>query len=187
MHPLIVPVCTRLMGRLKIGQLLLRLAQSLRLVNMVYSDKEKLNVKPASVMSKLPNAMADLALLQLNNLREFNRHRLKLAEFYGQSCEAAGIRYQQETSGANSTYLRFPIIVDEPGKIMTQAKKKGVILGDWYNSVVVPASNLQRVGYQKGMAPKAEEYSLKSVNLPTHHKMKIKHARKVIDLLKAEL
>lgn len=187
-HILKVPIATKVMGRLKIGQLSIKFLQSIGLLNRVYQDCEKLSDPPKTLMHHLPNAMADLALQQLEDLKRFNEHRQKLAGQYKKFCDKNNLKYQQSLPNTDPIYLRFAMLVKNPKELITAAKRKGILLGDWYSSVVVPEpKEWNKINYQPGSAPQAEEFSKQSVNLPTHHKMQEKHVSKLLSILEEHL
>lgn len=183
-HTIKVPIATRLMGRLKIGQGILLIMQKIGLLNRVYQDCEKITEAPKKLMHQMPNAMADLALQQLNQLERFNSHRKNLAALYKRFCDPKSIIYQKVVPGSEPIFLRFAILIDNPEKLLKLAKSKGFLLGDWYKSVVVPEPpDLAKINYKPGEAPQAEIYAKKSLNLPTHHKMNEKATGRLLGLL----
>ena len=64
--------------------------------------------------------------------------------------------------------IRYPVLVDDPVRYQTQAKKRGVLLGNWYHHVIDPAgTNLRGVGYTVGSCPVAELVAKRILNFPT--------------------
>ncbi|MEA3354906.1 MAG: hypothetical protein U9Q63_00255, partial [Patescibacteria group bacterium] len=64
--------------------------------------------------------------------------------------------------------LRYPILVNNPQKLINQAKKQHILLGDWYRPVIAPKGvNLKKVNYRLNSCPNAEKVSQKVINLPT--------------------
>jgi len=65
-------------------------------------------------------------------------------------------------------FLRYPVMVANKGKVLREAQKRRVQLGDWFLSPVHP--NLERwewAGYTPGTCPVAEDVSRRVVNIPT--------------------
>lgn len=111
--------------------------------------------------NKLPNALATLALHQLNKLESINQTRFNASSIYAKSLKTQGFK--------NFPLLRFPILVKNPRKLIKQAKKHQILLGDWYRPVIAPKGvNLTSIGYQKSSCPNAEAVSQKVINLPTN-------------------
>ncbi len=98
----------------------------------------------------LPNALAELALHQWQKLDKLNRHRQSLARFYAQSLK---LPFNQQ-----GIYLRYPVKASDPKKILALAKKKQLLLGNWYD--------------------------FKIVNLPTHIKINLDDAQRVVEFIK---
>ena len=60
------------------------------------------------------------------------------------------------------------MLVENPSEIIEEAKKYGVLLGNWYHNVIDPEGvDLEAVGYKRGSCPKAEYVAKHIINLPT--------------------
>lgn len=173
LHPIIVPLCVRWMGRLKLGEIFLTLAQRMRLLNRVYTPTEKQSMPPTVPYHKMPNSLALLALQQLKeHLENFNQHRRMLATTYIDFCLKQGMKFQQAYDNTEAVFLRFTCFVQDPAQIIQSMKTRGYLLGDWYHSVIMPQpEHYVQAGYLAGSCPKAEEFAKRSLNLPTHLKM----------------
>lgn len=184
-HPLIVPAAARLMGRIKVGEILLQIAQALRLLNRVYTPAEKISVQPHQPFHRLPNAMAALALQQIqDHLSNFHQQRRAAALNYRDFCRQHGIKQQEKPEDSDPAYLRFACFLPNPAQVISRVKTTGYLLGDWYNSVLVPSAQRDEdVKYVRGSCPKAESYARQSLNLPTHHKLTPKHQQKLLQRL----
>jgi len=178
LHPLIMAIITPLYFTLNLGKFLLFLYQKSRLLTFPVSPQEKackMSLKPQS----LPNALAILALHQLNKLTKINQQRQQIAKHYQQA-----LRLPPSPSG--SIYLRLPLLVDQPENLINQAKKHHLLLGNWYRPIIAPQGvDLKKAGYRTGSCPNAETSSQQVVNLPTHPKMTLKHASRVVKIVKS--
>lgn len=103
------------------------------------------------VPEQLPNALAGLALHQWFRLDSFNRRRRQIAKLY---CQAFNQPFNPE-----ATYLRFPLTVKDPVRLIKEGKKQHLWLGNWYEN--------------------------KIINLPTHPRMDQGDARRVINFIKS--
>lgn len=137
--------------RIGIGKALLVSLQKLHLLSYPQINEVK----------KYPNALALLLLLQLKKLEKFSVRREKIVKLYGKT----------------GSLLRFPVMVDDPIKIIANAKKKGILLGNWYHNVVDPVP----IGYISGSCPKAEKAAAHIINLPT--RISENDAKRVMALL----
>lgn len=149
-----------------IGKLLLYISKKLYLTNKIVTQKEKTGQIEYQV-NKLENIFSKLAYNQLLDIEHKNDRRKKLAaHYYKQLNNIEGIF--MPNYNAHSIYLRFPIHVANPDKLRAYAKKRGVLLGNWYNTVVAPGDcDISRV-YINGTCPEAEKAAKTIVNLPTN-------------------
>ena len=148
----------------------------------VYREEE-LGRRPKVFPTKLPGALSLLAINQLTKLGKFNNHRKKITNFYFQNLKDSEIQLPSKKQGA--IWMRFPITTENMTKIFNCAKKKGVLLGDWYKEVVVPVKDLYIVGYEKGCCPNAQKLAGKILNLPTYPSLSKKQASEVVQLVKS--
>lgn len=170
---------------LYIGKIILKLAKKLNIINKIIYKPEKAGERVNFYPAKLANALANILCLQLDKIDELNRHRQSIARFYNEHLKneqivipaQAGIRKFE-----NSVFLRYPILTENPKKLMAFAKKQGIILGDWYNAPITPG-DLNKTGYKAGSCPNAERLAALSVNLPTDRHINDKHAKMVVKII----
>lgn len=112
-------------------------------------------------MKKYPNALAILLLNQLKKLPRYTKQREEAVHLYG----------------GQGPLLRFPMRVSDPTAVASRAKKKGILLGNWYHHVVDPTP----VSYIPGSCPNAEEAAKHIINLPT--RISTSDAKRVMDVL----
>lgn len=184
MHPLLISWMSRLIDFFKLGQILIKTSQALKLVNKVYTKKEKQSKKPVHLTYKMPNALAALASEQLKLVDAYNNHRQEIAEDYVKFCDSKQIKYQKINNIDECSILRFNILVEHASDVRSFARKKGFLLGDWYNQIVIPKpKDLEQIKYTPGSCPNSEEYARQSVNLPTHYKLRQKHLNRLFSVL----
>jgi len=147
--------------RIGIGKILLVFLQKIHVLSFPVYNEEKFGRQPDIFPAKYPNALALILLHQLKKLERFTKQRKAISRVYG----------------SDIAYLRFPKHVDNPKQIIAQAKKKGILLGNWYHNVVDPTP----FGYVRGSCPHAEEAAAHIINLPT--RISHKDAKKVLDVL----
>lgn len=185
-HPLIFAVAVPLYNFLKLGRAIIVLAQKLKLISKVIELCEKKCQKPKDQPAKLANALAQIGLNQLDKLESFNKHRTEIARFYRK--ELRGTLYQLpplDEKGNKNVYLRFVIQTKRRDQIFKCAKKAGIFLGDWYDEVVAPKDvDLDCTQYEKGSCPNAEKAAKMVLNLPTHHKISMRKAKKIVNFLR---
>ena len=170
------------LSNLYLGKLLLFFLQKLHLLSKAVYPQEKISQQPKIFPQKMPGGLAILARNQLRKLDRFTRHRKKIAQIYFRRLRGLSLNLPPKINGAS--WLRFPIIHPEANKLYQDAKKKGILLGNWYRGVIMPARNLAKVRYQKGSCPRAEKLSQTVVNLPTYPTLTPKEALKVVRIIK---
>lgn len=177
LHPLIMAIVIPFYFTFSLGKALLFLYQKSGLLTLPVSSQEKqaqMSLKP----QLLPNALTALALHQLKKLAKINQKRKQIAQQYQKVLKLP-------PAPEGSIYLRFPILVDQPEKLISLAKKQKILLGDWYRPVIAPKGvDLKTVGYRPGTCPHAQAVSQQVVNLPTHPKMAARDAHRVIKIVK---
>ncbi len=185
-HPVIFQLILPLYNLLGIGRVLAWLNQRLGLISRVISASEKRLSRPHYMTTRLSGPLAALALFQFRRLRTFNEHRRRIAQYYFEN-----LRGRQNLElppkprvGDRPVYLRFPVFLEEPDALVQRLSKKGVYLGNWYRPVIAPNYiGLKRLGYKKGMAPRAEKFSSKVINLPTYFHLSSDQAQRVVQFV----
>ncbi len=186
---------------LDLGKIFLILSQWLHILSKAVSWKEKRGLRPNYFPKALPNALAIMAQNQFNKLDKFNQHRKEIAEFYYR--ELANTRFilpplstrtvlvdVSHVDGnfvdRNNIFLRFSIQHPEAHKIIYEAwRNENILLGDWYITPIAPDdTKLDKMKYQLGSCPNAEELSKITLNLPTHINISIDYAKRIVDFLK---
>ena len=181
LHPLVFAIILPLYN-LNLGKLILFGMQKLKLLSYPVYEQEKSGVKPEVFPRRFPNALAQLALLQLKKLGKFNKAREDNASYYyRQLGKLSTITLPVKIKG--SIYLRFNILISKAEKLLSLAKERGILLGSWYRNIVDPIGvDYVKVGYKIGQCPKAEQVAQLSVNLPTYPRLTNSDLKSVVDL-----
>lgn len=149
---------------------------------------KKLNLlsKPMSLPNsnrfmKLPDWQANLVFENFKNLEKNLTHRKKITKIYLNNLNDKLKIYNNDKILANSTIIRFPVIVEKRSSLLQFLKNQGIYLSDiWYDAPVAPSSYFSLTAYQ-GECPKAEEISSKMLNLPTHFNVSEACAKTIAD------
>ncbi len=132
--------------------------------------------------TKMPNAFALIGFNQIRKLVRLNDHRRQLGQIY---LNQGLLPFGDYSIEANFYYLRYPITLNEPKKIIAVMRSRGVYLGDWYQSVLFPLiKRFDRFNYYYGDAPRAETLSRLIYNLPTNILTRQDQAYFLVDELK---
>ncbi len=168
-----------------LGKYLIVLFQRLQILSKAVHWKEKRGKKPGYFPKSLPNALAALAYLQFKKLEKFNIHRREIAKLYFDNLKDNVFKLPQTGSDREHIFLRFAIRHPKARQIIKKAWKKNILIGDWYNSPIAPKdTQLEKMQYQIGSCPKAEQLSRETLNLPTNIIISTNDAKEIIDFLK---
>ncbi len=147
--------------------------------------KEKKGEIPRCFPKRMPNALAVLALNQLEKLEKFNRHRREIVRFYKKNLKKEfKMPLAKEEEDVFPIFMKFPILVGEDtDKILKAARKRRIYLNDGWRKgpVVPPDTDISKTGYQWGCCPQAEKIAESIVNLPTHINLSKKQAKKIVN------
>jgi perosamine synthetase len=167
LHPIVFAISLPLY-RIGIGKAIIVALQKMGVLGFPVYSEEKEGKRPQIFPAKYPNALAQLLLPQLKKLDQFNAQRQANALLYSQKLKnKQGIDLGVIQEGA--IYLRFPVFVENPNVYMKKFKRHGVLLGNWYQSIVDPVgTKFTKIFFSKASAPDAEYYASKVINLPTN-------------------
>lgn len=106
-------------------------------------------------------------------------HRKKIASVYSQNLDKKVLMPKLVADIANSTNLRFPIIVKNRVGLINFLKKQGIFVSDiWYDAPIAPKKYISQTNYNHE-CPNAEIVSETILNLPTHKCVCEKEAEKI--------
>lgn len=188
-HPIIMELAKKLSRWKILSKIYLKLVRALKLINLEVTPAEKSSIKPKHFPSRLSNATAEMAARQFNKLDSFNAKRKAMAiKYWNELKDISELEIINPADFPGAIWLRYPIKfkkADLAEKIFKIAKRKEIILGDWYKTVVAPADiDLEKSNYKKGECPVAEKVCASILNLPTHYSLKEKEADLIIKLIK---
>ena len=167
---------------IQIGKVILEVLKKVQLLSLPVDSVEYYCEHPTIYPKRLPNALAGLALRQLYKLESFQQKRVHAAQLYRKHLNHISIGLPPETS---EPLIRFSIHVEDPHGLYYWAKKKNIILGNWYSNVIDPKGvDMNRVGYKKGTCPNAEYHAPTIINLPSAPVLEEKEIMKVIETVK---
>lgn len=183
-HPVAFVFILPLYNVLSLGKALLVLFQRIGALGIPVDVIEKKGQRPSFYPRKLPSAQAILALNQLKKIEAFNKKRRKIASLYTKALHNLPITLPTYSDG--DIFLRYNIQTSVAPEIYTLFRKKGILLGRWYSHIIDPVGvDLAKVGYKMGSCLKAERMAKNSLNLPTHPRMKVSDATRIVQILRA--
>jgi dTDP-4-amino-4,6-dideoxygalactose transaminase len=184
LHPILLYyIIMPLYKFLDLGKLFLIFSQWLHLLSKAVSWKEKRGLKPDYFPRAMPNALAIMAINQLNKLSNFNNHRQKIADFYYEQLKNTQFILPQKNG---NIFLRFAIQHPKAHEIIYEAwHNQNILLGDWYTTPIAPDdTKLSEMKYKNGSCPNAESLVKSTLNLPTHINISLDDARRITNFLK---
>jgi perosamine synthetase len=167
------------------GKYLLVLFQSLHILSKAVHQKEKKGLVPGYFPKRTPNALAALAKNQFKKLEKFNNHRKEIADFYYQ--ELLNTKYQITDTKykEGNIFLRFSVKHQDAHKIIREAWRQNLLIGDWYTGAIAPSSTkMEKMQYIPGSCPIAEKLVKITLNLPTHINISPDEAKIITKFLK---
>ena len=138
-------------------------------------------------LHKLPAWYCSLVLYQFENLENNLIHRKEIANIYAKTLNPKIVLQKLLPQIANSTNLRFPILVEDRPALISYLKTQGVHISDiWYDAPVAPEKYMSLTDYN-GQCPEAETVSKKMLNLPTHININAAQAKNIAEKINSWL
>lgn len=161
---------------LGVGKWLHWILRRIRWLPLVIDEGEK-KARMGQLYRGLPDQLAYLVWFQWQKIDLILERRQEIARIYAD--------YLNRSYDADSSYLRYTLLVDDPVGLRKMATQKSIFLGDWYDQVIAPKSIcLNDFDYVAGMSPVAEGYSTKVINLPTNYNLTQEEIEKIIFIVK---
>ena len=169
-----------------LGRYLLILLQRIHFLSKAVHWKEKRGKRPRYFPRRLPNALAVLALHQLEKVERFNEYRKEVVEMYREDLQGTEYELPESFEGRESMFLRVPVRHRAAHDIIKKAWRRNILIGDWYTNAVAPFdTQLDMVGYEKGSCSVAEQLGKETFNLPTHIHINTKEVARITNFLKS--
>ncbi len=165
-----------------LGKAMLVLAQRLNLLSRAVAYEERAGKRPIHFAYAYSPALALLLLKQLEKLDAMNVRRHAIVQ-----------RYQKELhipapvigkGNIMPSWLRYPLLVNNRDTLLLQARQHHMLLGDWYDAPLVPASSdMEAFSYTPGSCPRAEDVAKRIINLPTYPALTDTQVTQIIDFM----
>lgn len=139
---------------------------------------------PDNYFMGMAPAQAKKGIRELQHIDENIAHRNKISDYYQEELPKIGFKPVTLHKGNEPVFLRYPVRVQNKDKVLAKALRKGVEIGSWFESPMHPEKDdMSKFGYQIGSCPEAEKASKEVINLPTHSKITIREAQRVLEFL----
>lgn len=124
---------------------------------------------PAGFFTAMSAGQAKAGLRGLAKLERNLTRRRRLAVFYRAELQRFGWGASPVVDHDDAALVGYPVRVKDKEHALSQAPKRFVELGSWFESPLHPKETpLGPYGYQPGLCPVAEKASTEVVMLPTH-------------------
>ena len=138
-------------------------------------------VKYERMMSLWQRDLLEKRLAEIDNIIQ---HRKWVTSLYETLLGEKGVETVRLTSDYDPVFLRYPIFVENKIRIIEEAKKRHLEIGDWFLSPIHPnLSGWEKAGYEEGTCCVAEEVCKHTINLPTHCGIQEKYAKKIVEFI----
>jgi len=184
LHPLVWFLALPLYEFLKIGKGIIFVAWKMRILGNTLTPAEQEGKMPKEILQTMSNCQARLVLQGLKRLDNDNIRRAEIAKRYRNELNFPSIVHPKLVDNIKPIFLRYPIQVEDPQKLLCLARKNGIILGKWYNTPIFPWNEIAKKYYSLGDCPVAEEVGKKIVNLPTYPRLNDKQVDRIIKIVK---
>ena len=158
------------------GKLLHKIINMTKILVPEISSIEKNGTFDMLLDKAYPNALAILLHRQLTKFEQIRKLRASICDIYSKNLKNQSLKIK------NSSLIRYPILVNQPQKMLDKASKQNIFLGKWYDQVVAPKSvSLEKVKYKNGSCKVAENLCQHIISLPTT--ISKKDAYKIINVI----
>lgn len=132
-----------------------------------------------------PSLLARLSAMMAKGDEVISRHK-HLADQYGRGLQAIGGSGPAVDPASEAVLICYPLQVTYKARLLEEARRSRVELGDWFSSPVhpLPEADWSAVGYRKGACPVAEEISAHIVTLPCHAGVTPREAERTLMFLR---
>ncbi len=138
--------------------------------------------RPARYEQRLSNAQAALGLRQLGRLNDNVAHRSKIAGALNAWLSARGLDTPRVPPAAVPSFVRYPLWVADRQEAVRVTRRQ-VVLGTWFTSVLEEAVSPIYGGYEAGSCERAETAAQHLVNIPTHLRVRVQDAERIVSNL----
>lgn len=136
---------------------------------------------PKNYFKDISKVQIRAGIKSLSRLKEVNSLRLKNANDYSSFLKANNKNYVKEEHFKNHMFLKYPLLVKDRESFNAAARKRKIVLGDWFISPLHPIEGeLKNWFFESSNFPVATKLAKSLVNLPTD----IKNNSNVLGFLK---
>lgn len=186
LHPILLDAILPVYFVAGLGKVWLITLQKLGVLSKAVRPEEREGKKPAFVNYAYSPALAYVISNQLDKLSAYTDRRRQIATRYMTALAHTQFELPEVPENTEPNWLRFPVRHPDAKTIIQQAKKKNIVLGDWYDAPLVPKnSKITTFQYETGSARNAETAGNQIINLPTYPLITDQQVEEVITFLQS--
>lgn len=180
-HPLVTSIA-RITYSFGIGKIILAFGRVTRIISRAVEPAERQGREAHWARKRLSNALARLALHQWRKRERLDNHRRVLQHIY-QQAPISKLPHLAIAPQLDTALLRFCVFAQNRDELLSRAKSRGWILGDWYTSLLAPYQADTTYGLRAEDFPNAHWLAQHALNLPTHIHASKKNAHDIAQWL----
>ena len=137
---------------------------------------------------KMSNLLRRRMSRKLSNLDVLTRHSRWVSNEYESRIKSNVVVHPGISGDCKAVFARYPLLANDKGMLLKQARKAKVELADWYSTPIHPliGKDLELVRYEAGSCPNAEKRCKQVVTLPTHMGVKEKDVERIVKFLNSK-
>ena len=137
---------------------------------------------------RMPKPLQRRMARKLSNLDAWTRHSCWVSNEYESRIKSSQVRHTEIAPDCEVVFARYPLLANDKGMLLKQARKAKVELSDWYSTPIHPltGNDLKLVRYKAGSCPNAEKRCRQVVTLPTHMRVKEKDVERIVAFLNSK-
>ncbi len=140
---------------------------------------------PSNYFMGMTPSQAHKGIKEMDKIDENLAHRNEISSYYHNALPQYGFSPVVLDTVYNPVFVRYPVRVKNKKDLLEQANKERVEIGSWFESPLHPEStNLESFDYNPSLFPESVKASKEVINLPTHGKITLKEAERVLAFLK---
>ncbi|MCK9578309.1 aminotransferase class I/II-fold pyridoxal phosphate-dependent enzyme [bacterium] len=187
LHPIITNLFVLPFYNSKIGKGIMAYSLNSGLLSRSVMESENHGILPNYFPQKMPNALAEIALFQVQKLERFNVWRKGVADFYAIELDEYKnlFCFNSIDSRKDPIFMRFPLIVNNSKQLIENFRRQEIYLNDgWRESVIVPSkTDIKAMQYKEGQCLIAEVNCDKIVSLPTHIRLRSDDMKRIVSIV----
>lgn len=149
------------------------------------TEGELAGVMPVDYVKRMSSLQRWVARRKIANLDHVLDHRRRLKRVYDDALTDTGLPIFRIPAYADPVLLRYPVRVADKGRVLAEACRLRIELGDWFDHPLHPkGANVAILGWRDGMCPEGERAAREVVNLPMHSRIGERDVMRAVRFLK---